>query len=181
MFSSNTSSLFKAVRSSKSSSNIAVKKLTVRDRVYEAESVNDGFYDSISYLKTQVHAELTSSSQFKAENQYYENILRVCKAGEKVPRISLKKTNEILNSIRPSVADYASITGFHFRHGGAAAINHLHELLNAVIDNLDTMNIEPLNTAWASYLKGMAKTDLHLKTSGLFPLVHSTVGFWMLT
>ena len=158
VFSSNTSSLFKAVRSSKSSSNIAVKKLTVRDRIYEAESVNDGFYDSISHLKSQVHAELISSLQFEAENTNYENILRVCKAGEKVPRISIEKTNEILTSIRPSVADYASITGYHFRNGGPTAITHLQEVLNAVLDNLAIMDIEPLNTAWACILfKGHGK------------------------
>ena len=132
--------------------------MTVRDLVYESDAVCDGFYDSISHLKTAAHLDLSSSQHYRAASQEYENILKICQEGAKVPNVSAEKTREILNSIRPSVADHASITGFHFRYGGDAALEHLHDLLNALINNLNNMSIDSLNTAWACILfKGHGK------------------------
>ena len=45
--------------------------------------------------------------------------------------------------------DHSCITGNHFRYAGETGLKHFQELLNALIDDLNNMSIDALNTAWA--------------------------------
>ena len=150
--------LFQAVRAAKKVANVSVKKLTVKDRVYAGDDVCDGFFDSISHLKTLAHSDLDLSPYFQSASEDYENILKICKEKQQIPRISIQKTHEILLSIRPAVMDYSGITGFHYRYSGNEGLRHLHDLLNALIDDLNNASIDSLNTTWACILhKGHGK------------------------
>ena len=152
------SKLFQAIRSLSKSSTPDVKKLFVRDRVYEGNEVCDGFYDSIAFLKTEAHQNLESSHHFSSANEDYETILKICRHGTKVPNISLEKTRKILSSIRPAVNDCFSITGYHYRYAGESGLLHLHLLLNSLIDDLNNTSVDELNTVWACILhKGHGK------------------------
>ena len=158
IFSNSSNTVFRNVRSAKKSSNVAVKKLYVRDQIYEGDSVCDGFYDSVAFLKTEAHQNLESSESFISANKEYENILRICKQGVKIPKMSLDQTKKILDSIRPSVSDYASITAYHYLHSGPAGLLHLHELLNALIEDVNNWSIDELNIVSATVLhKGHGK------------------------
>ena len=152
IFSNSSNTVFRKIRKVKKSSNVDVKKLHVRDKVYEGNNVCDGFYDSIAFLKTEAHHSLESSPSFISAKKEYENILRICKLGAKIPKISFEQTTKILESIRPSVSDYASITAYHYLHSGPAGILHLHELLNAPIDDVNNMSIDELNIVSACVL-----------------------------
>ena len=90
IFSNSSNTVFRNVCSAKKSSNVAVKKLHVRDKVYEGDNVCDGFYDSVAFLKTEAHQNLQSSETFISANKEYENILRICKLGARIPKISFE-------------------------------------------------------------------------------------------
>ena len=156
--SSHPDKLFLAVKSLRKTAGIAVKKLKVFDKLYEGDYVCDGFYDSINFLKTEAHSDLESSPSFQAASQEYETILKICQEQAKLPKITLSKTREILFSIRPAVSDYSSISGYHYRYSGESGLKHLQELLNAIIDDLNNLSIDPLNKTWACILhKGHSK------------------------
>ena len=103
-------------------------------------------------LKTSAHTDLDESESFKAANEEYKHILKLCSHKAKVPKISIESTWEILHSIRPSVSDYASITALHYLHAGAAGLQHLHSLVNGLIDDINNVSVEELNTVIASIL-----------------------------
>ena len=158
VYTSESPTLYQAIRAARRTADVPVKKLTVGDKLYEGDEVCDGFYDSISYLKTRAHTGLESSQFFQSANEDYENILKICKEGQKIPKMSLEKAREILHSIRPAVIDHSSITGNHFRYAGEAGLKHFQELLNALIDDLNNMSTDALNTTWACILhKGHGK------------------------
>ena len=71
----NPTKLFQAVRAGTKSSNQVIKKLFVNDKVYEGDEVCDGFYDNISFLKTEAHNDLHTSENFVAADEEYKNIL----------------------------------------------------------------------------------------------------------
>ena len=92
---------------------------------------------------------LSLSQSYTSAEDDYRNILKICRSGTPVPPISLLKTKEILNSIRPSVTDLYSISGHHYVHGGNEALEHLHFLLNGVIQDLNNITVDELNMTWA--------------------------------
>jgi hypothetical protein len=99
--------------------------------VYLSENVADGFYDSISALKKLNREALSTSASFQSASDSYENILKICKSGSKVPPVSLDIAEEILKSIRPSVNDFYSITAAHYINSGKAGLAHFSYLLNS--------------------------------------------------
>ena len=155
---SKPSVFFKSVRNLKRSGNISTNELKVHDKVYEGDAVADGFFDNITQLKAQVHSSLSSSTNFISAELEYKNILRICTEKPAIPLISLDQTRKILHSIRPTVMDHASITGFHYRYCGTSGILHLQHLVNAFICNVTNMSLTELNTTWACILhKGHGK------------------------
>ena len=149
---SNSNRAYQRVRLTRKSSNIPIKKLHVRDRVYEGDNVCDGFYDSIAHLKTEAHENLYDSETFVSANVEYHNIIRICKEGIKVPPISLQQIKTILTSLRPNVCDFSSITANHYLHSGNPGLVHLQELINALIADMNNLRIPEVNTASACIL-----------------------------
>ena len=122
----------------------------------------DGFYDSISNLKTLKNITATSFEQFKEDHSH---IIEICKSGTKIPRISDSDALSLLKSIRPDVSDFFSVTANHYLHGGDIALAHFQFLINTVIDNIEIAAIEEMNTAHAVILhKGHGK-DKNLSSS----------------
>ena len=165
ILSDNPAKLFRAIAVGRKASNAPIKKLYVDGKQYEGDQVCDGFYDSISFLKTVAHQDLHCSDSFKRAEDEYENIVRICRTGARVPRISLQKTRKILNSIRPSVSDYASITALHYRYAGEAGMEHLQYLINGVIDEVDNLSIDDLNVTSACILHKSHGKDKSLAES----------------
>ena len=137
---------------------LAIHKLHVGNKVYEGKYVPDGFYDSISSLKSLDEQDLASSKSFASVSENYRYILKLCQSSRKVPPISENRAREILKSIRPCVNDYYSITAAHYIHSGQAGLDHFCFLLNSLIEDLNNLKVEELNMVWACVLhKGHGK------------------------
>ena len=167
--------LFKAVKRSKNNSAIKIHKLNVGEKLYEGSQVPDGFYDSISSLKKLDHVALSSSASFMSSSEEYKNILKICSKAPKVPLMSEQKAKEILESIRPSVNDFYSITSSHYLYSGKSGLEHFHFLLNSILQDLDNLTAEEMNTVWACILyKGHSKdrsSDRSYRTISTCPLL----------
>jgi hypothetical protein len=85
---SNPSPIFKSIKSAKRSTAGKIQKLSVGLKVYHGDSVQDGFYDSISQLKTRDSESLKDDIKFNEFSADYQNILEVCKNGSPIPPIS---------------------------------------------------------------------------------------------
>ena len=162
ILSSKPRQIFKAIKANKSQQSETIKKLKVGHKLYTDDTVPDGFYDSISTLKTLDEITATSYDSFASD---YQHILEISKEGLKVPRISLEKAEMLLRKMRPNVSDYYSITAAHFLNGGKAAIEHFQFLINMLLDNIELSSVEELNNVHAVILyKGHGK-DRHLSSS----------------
>ena len=149
---SDPSKFFKLARSSRMLKTEPIKQLIVRHKVYDGDQVCDGFFDSISYLKTKAHKDLEACDVFSAANEEYNNILKICHQGPKIPQITLEQTKKILFSLRPAVSDYASITANHYRHAGEPGLAHLHSLVIGIIDDMNNLAVDELNIVSACIL-----------------------------
>ena len=152
----------KMIKSGKKKNSTTIKSLKVGNKIYDDNSVGDGFYDSISKLKT---LDTITSPSFESFAEDYKHIIEICKAARTIPRISRKNAGELLRRIRASVADFYSITAGHYLNGGDAALDHFCFLFNAILSSIEVASTPELNTAHAVVLhKGHGK-DKNLDSS----------------
>ena len=152
----------KMIKSGKKKNSSSIKSLKVGDKVYEDNNVGDGFYDSITKLKT---LDTITSPNFDSFATDYQHIIEICKSARTIPRISRQYAGDLLRRIRASVADFYSITAGHYLNGGEAALDHFCFMFNAILGSIDVADTPELNTAHAVVLhKGHGK-DKNLDTS----------------
>ena len=144
-----STTVFRSVRSSKSSSSKTIPFLTVRDKTYPGDRVGDGLFDSISTLKTQDSAVLNAIPNYHSWLQDYHYILEICKNKQDIPTISLDHSSNILRRMKPSVIDFWSITPLHFINAGSEGLIHFNHLMNAIITNVNAAAVKELNTVLA--------------------------------
>ena len=150
LLSSNASSMFRKIRASKASSTEKIQTLKVGSMEYYGENVKNGFFKSISDLK--------SRKPFKDKGNYVENdimedflnILDICQYKKDLPNISLVDSSKILH--QSTVNDIYSITTLHFINAGVEGVEHFHFLLNCIIDDVNNASIEELNSVYALLL-----------------------------
>ena len=92
-----------------------------------------------------------------------------------MPPISFQQSSDILFSVKADVNDFFSITANHFIHAGHAGISHFHFLLSAIINNVNLVGLDKLNTAWSCILY---KGHLKDKESDRFTATYQLVHFW---
>ena len=147
--------IFKDIKSRKLKQGTTIKSLAVGNKVYTEDSVADGFFESISKLKTR--SSMTSPS-FESFSEDHKHILEICKQAKKIPRITPEKASNLLKKIRPTVADFYSVTAAHYINGGDVALTHFCFLFNTILDNIELAGIPEMNTAHAIILhKGHGK------------------------
>ena len=168
------STAFKSLRASLKPPNKDIGKLIVGDRTYYGDTVPDGMFDSIKNLKT----ETSSSKSYYRYPDFsieYKMIVEICKSGAKIPPLSRKKSDKILNSIRRNVNDYYSITALHYLNAGDSGREHFFFILNNVIANINLAGLPELNTIYACILfKGHGKdrtSERSYRTISTCPLV----------
>ena len=149
---SNGTTYHRTVKTSRRSSAGNVQKLQVRDKTYLGDSVQDGFFDSISFLKSINQDSISSSHSFQNFSEDYANIIEICSHGEELPPISIEKATDILHSIKPAVADLYSITAHHYINAGESGIVHFYKLLNLLIHDINSISIPELNAVYAIIL-----------------------------
>ena len=105
----------------------------------------------------------------------YSCIKYLCAHKTDLPVVTLDKSSEILQRIKPAVNDFFSITARHFSNAGLAGYVHFNLLLNAFIIDVNNCTIEELNTVFALLLykgHGKEKTlDSSYRTISTCPLV----------
>ena len=172
--------VFKHVKSEKCKQSTKLKNLKVDDKLYTEENIADGFFDSISQLKT---AKSKPTYYFKSFLEYHRLILEMSRSGNKIPQITTSQAEELLRKIRASVFDFYSITAAHYVNGGHAAIQHFKFLVNTVLNNIELASIEEMNTSHAVVLhKGHGK-DKNLassyRTIGSCPFIAKSVDIYL--
>ena len=174
ILSSNPSAVFRSIKSAKGSASSSIHNLKVNGKVYSGETVPDGFYDSLSSLKSPDLSTLHSSTHYQETLMDYENVLKIAREGSKIPSISPIRSTEILHALRANVNDFYSITANHFINAGFDGLEHFHFLLNIIIEEVNLSSLEELNTIWACILyKGHRKdkeSDRSYRTISTCPL-----------
>ena len=147
ILSENPSSLYSYVKSSRNSDSTPIQKLTVADKTYTGESVPDGFFESMTSIKTCDIGQLESDPVMAEHFSNHQHILKLCKDHHKIPAIPRDKASKLLSRMKKNVKDYYSITAQHYVNAGEEGLIHFNELLNAIVDNVNNASIEELNTA----------------------------------
>ena len=101
---------FSCIRQSKAAkSKSNVEKLKVGKQVSTCENVCDGFFESISKLKSLDAQSIEGSPTFSKYCEDFGNILNICATSEIIPATALKDAFRIEDNLRPEVNNYYSI------------------------------------------------------------------------
>ena len=180
---SDFSSLFRSIKSAKSSSAGKISSIRVGEQVYKGDTVPDGFFHSMHNLKHPDMGVITSSPQFQVTNSDFKNIIKICESGAPIPPISADMSADILYSVRADVNDFYSITANHFINAGQPGIDHHHFILSAIVNNINLSSVDELNTAWACILyKGHQKdkeSDRSYRTISTCPFIAKCVDIYI--
>ena len=146
------------MKASKSGNTAQVPYLTTGAKKYVGDRVADGFFDSISNLKSQDKEVLHSSESYKNFSEDYQNILKICKEKKVLPSISIAESNKLIFKLKPHVNDFFSITATHYINAGNEGLLHFNFLLNCVIEDVNLSTVDELNVVYALLLhKGHGK------------------------
>jgi hypothetical protein len=115
-------------------------------KTYEGDLVPDGFYDSMTCLKTCSMEELQADPVLAEKFSNYEHILKLCEDHHKIPAISCAKAAQLLSRVKKNVKDFYSITAHHYLNAGDEGLSHFNALLNAIIENVNNATVEELTT-----------------------------------
>ena len=162
---SNPSSAFSTIKSAKSGAPVQIPHIMVGERKYVGERVIDGFYDSLTILKSLDSDKLEGSPYHASLMEDYTHIKYLCSHKSDLPPISLEKSSEILTKMKPSVNDIYSITAKHFTNAGTAGHVHFNLLLNAFLIDINNCTVEELNTVFALLLYKGHKKERTLNSS----------------
>ena len=123
----------------------------MKDKIYLGDSVKDGFFDSISNLKS-------FDAPSNGNSEYFKNILEICRHGPPIPTLSEKESFDILQKMKAEVSDLYGITANHFNYAGPAGWKNFNFLLNSLISNVNNTDIVKINEVHACVLfKGHGK------------------------
>ena len=147
---SNPSSLHKSIKKARSNTSTEIRNLSVGKKLYTSPNIPDGFYDSLSTLKTQDYSD--DSPQFQRLLADSDNVIKLCIQGPNIPSISLEKSSRILYNIRPSVNDLYSITASHYINAGVEGLHHFNFLMNTLISDINLIPLPEVNSVYACIL-----------------------------
>ena len=126
--------MIKNIKNRKQNQSTSIKTLQVGPKTYTDDNVADGFFESISNLKT---ISNITSPNFESFAEDHRNIIEICKSAQIIPKITRDKANLLLKKIRLSVSDFYSITAAHYINGGEVALTHFCFLFNSILQNIE--------------------------------------------
>ena len=181
--STSSSSVYRKIKSIKSSSFKQIPFLKVGTETFHGEDVKDGFFESISKLKMKEPNSCHSDTAINQHLEDYKHILDICKNKVDLPRISLYDSTKILKSMKAHVNDFYSLTPAHFIHAGESGSEHFNFLLNCIIEDTNNATIEELNSCYALLLhKGHGKErtiDKAYRTISTCPLLSKAIDLYI--
>ena len=89
---------FKHLKSLKSTASGKIPELKAGDNIYYGENVADGFFQNIKHLKT-MNSDTKACESCLNIKFDYSLIIDLCKAGQKIPSITLVKAEELLHAL----------------------------------------------------------------------------------
>ena len=182
LLTSNSSSIFRKIKSIKSSSAKQIPFLKVGSEEYHGDDVKNGFYASISNLKMKTvnTSQPTSMTQHLED---YHHILELCQCKVDLPRISPEDSTRILKSMKANVNDFFNLTPAHFINAGDVGLEHFNFLLNCIIEDVNNATIDELNSCYALLLyKGHGKVrtnDNAYRTISTCPLLSKAIDIYI--
>ena len=183
LFSENPKDAFKYLKSLRKSKPTQVGSLSVGDKVYVGNRVADGFYDSMSTLKSCDKEEVFSDEVLKERLKNFQHIIEICKLKDSIEPITFEQTEKILRSMKKNVIDYYSITALHYSNAGSSGVQHLMSLVNLFIKNVNLATIPQLNVAFGIILyKGHGKdktSDRSYRTISTCPFVAKVLDLYL--
>ena len=126
---------------------VSLDKLTVGDKVYDGADVPDGFYDSMSSIKSCNIDSLKSDPVLAEQLSNYEHISKLCQNKQTIPPISMDQSAAILKKVKQNVRDIFNITALHYLKAGSEGLVHYNFLLNAIIADVNNASLDELNLA----------------------------------
>ena len=102
ILSSNPQNVYQFIKRSRRSNTSNVQHLTVGEKVYVGDTVADGFYDSLTQIKTCDFAELRKTPEMEFAFRNYEHIIKLCKDSpqSKIPLITHQMAHELLSKLK---------------------------------------------------------------------------------
>ena len=180
---SNPSKIFQSIRNAKRCSSGKVEKLNVGNKVYLGDQVADGFFDSLSNLKSIDRQFLDNSTSYNLFKEDYQHILKICSAGKPLPPVSEMRSLEILTKIKANTKDFFSITSKHYLNAGQSGIEHFYLVLNALIKDLENFTITDINIVHAQVLfKGHQKdknSERSYRTISICPIIAKAMDLYV--
>ena len=143
----NPGKLFRYIRAMKNTGSGQLAKLAVGKVVYTGDKVADGFYESMSSLKRCDLTSLESVPELSNKFIDYHSIIKLCKNGGDIPKMTMDQSKKLLSKFKKGVKDHYSITVEHYINAGYEGLKHFNCLLNSIITDLNNASIEELNTA----------------------------------
>ena len=183
ILSDNPSQIYSYIRSCKQTKTSKIEKLAVGEKVYCGEQVGDGFYDSMSSLKS-CDMERLSKDPFLSEHfSNYEHILKICQEKNNIPEISLETAASLLKRMKKNVTDIHGITALHYSNAGHEGLQHFACLLNCIVADVKNGTIDELNLVLGLILyKGHKKdknSDRSYRTISTCPFIAKALDLYL--
>ena len=178
-----TANIFKYIRSLRNVPSAKLRKLQVGDDTYCEEQIPDGFFHSMSSVKSCNRDLLRNDSSLAPTLTDYEHITELCKFGPDVPPVSIEMAYNLLQRLKKNVADVYGITTLHYLNAGTEGIRHFALLLNTILLNVENASIKELNVAHGLIIhKGGLKSrtsDRSYRTISTCPIVAKALDLYL--
>ena len=175
--------IFRQFRAASQISAPNVQNLHFGTKIYSGDAVANGMFDSLNSLKAPCMESYMSLPAYQEAVDMHSHIIKLAKAGGKIPTISFPKGEKLLRQLKASVMDFFSITSLHFLNAGLEGIIHFTFLLNEVINHINSASMAELNTIWANILhKGGGKdveSDRSWRTISCCPILAKALDLYM--
>ena len=157
-FFKNPKATFAKISRAKRTETSKINSLKVGPVTYTGDHVPDGFFESISQLKTKGSKKNEASNYFNEFLEEYHHIIKLSEHSPPLDSITEGRALDLLTRLKPNVCDFFSITPNHFLYAGPAGVRHFSVMLNMLLHDIQNVAISEVNRAYACVLfKGHSK------------------------
>ena len=139
--------IYSYLRKSRKTQNSTIQSLSVGKKLYQGPMVADGFFESMTVLKSCDIDTLQDDPELTHHFTNYSHILKICQAKQNIPTISLNTAKKLLSRMKIHVTDIYGITPLPYLHAGEEGLHHFTELLNVLITEVNNITLAELNRA----------------------------------
>ena len=149
---SNPFKIHNYIKNNRKTRSSKIQTLTVGDKTYSGSSVADGFYDSMSSLKSCDMNVLHNDHHLSPQLSNYAHILKICQDNHNIPPVTQAIATSLLQRLKKTVSDLYTITVMHYINAGQEGLDHYMSLLNNIIEDVNNATIDELNTTYGLIL-----------------------------